>query len=88
MINDREISGLLASCRELSTLCSQNGWIDSDTLSYDLVEQSDSCVRLKVKFEEIVMEGSGCVAGRISCYGYVDIDYKGGIEQASITATK
>lgn len=88
MLNNVEISDLLGSCRELSVLCSQNGWIDTDTLSYDLIEQSASCVKLKVRFEEIVMEGSGCVAARISCYGYVDIDCGRGIDQALITATK
>ncbi|NOX27827.1 MAG: hypothetical protein GXP21_06525 [Gammaproteobacteria bacterium] len=87
-MNNLEISHLLATNRELAVLCSQNGWIDSATLSYDLIEQSDNSVKLKVRFDEIVMEGSGCVAARISCYGYVDIDYSSGVDQALITATK
>ncbi|MBL1433681.1 MAG: hypothetical protein COB94_009630 [Gammaproteobacteria bacterium] len=88
MINSLQINGLLTSCRELTALCSQNGWIDSETLNYDLLEQSEGMIKLKVWFEEIAMEGSGCVAARIACYGHVDIDYSDGIECALITATK
>lgn len=88
MLKTIEIRRLLASSRELTVLCSQNGWIDSDTMSYDLIEQSEESLKLKVKFEEIVMEGSGCVAARISCYGYVDIDHGEGVDQAQITVTK
>ncbi|MBL1292773.1 MAG: hypothetical protein COB61_002770 [Thiotrichales bacterium] len=88
MLNNLEINHLLATSRELVVLCSQNGWIDSDTVSYDVIDHSEGKVKLKVRFEEIVMEGSGCVAARIACYGYVDVEYAKGIEHAQITANK
>lgn len=63
------IDEYLKSSRELSQLCSQNGWIDNETLRYDLMEQDDSHTVVNVSFEEVVMEGSGCVAARVPCYG-------------------
>jgi len=61
----------LQSCRELNALCTQNGWIDNETLRVDVLEQAGGTVLAAVTFEEILMEGSGCVAGRVSCYGRV-----------------
>lgn len=66
-----EVREYLLRCRELAALCSQNGWIDDDTLSIDILEEDDDGVTCAVTFEEIVMEGSGCVAGRVPCYGRV-----------------
>ncbi len=61
----------LRQCRELSALCTQNGWIDNDTLRVEILERNDRDVLAAVTFEEILMEGAGCVAGRVSCYGRV-----------------
>lgn len=68
---DAAIREYLGTCRELSRLCSQNGWIDDDTLNVDVLERGSGRLICAVSFEEIVMEGSGCVAGRIPCYGRV-----------------
>ena len=67
------IDDYLRSCRELSTLCSQNGWIDNDTLAVEVLEQDDHSVLAAVTFEEILVEGAGCVAGRVPCHGRVQI---------------
>lgn len=67
----------LRSCRELARLCTQNGWIDNDTLRYEILERSGGQVTAAVYFEEIVMEGSGCVADRVQCYGRVRIGLDG-----------
>jgi hypothetical protein len=61
----------LLSCRELNALCTQNGWIDNESLRVDVLEQAGRIVLAAVTFEEILMEGAGCVAGRVSCYGRV-----------------
>ena len=58
---------------ELASLCTQNGWIDNDTLRYEVLEEDANRWLLAVQFEEIIMEGSGCVAGRIPCYGRVRV---------------
>jgi len=68
----------LRSCRKLVRFCSQNGWIDNETLRFDILELEDGAVIAAIEFEEIVMEGSGCVAAKVSCYGrmriYLDDD--------------
>lgn len=63
------IDEYLKSTPKLAQLCSQNGWIDNETLNYELMEQGDDQAVVNVTFDEVIMEGSGCVAGRISCYG-------------------
>lgn len=65
----QNIERYLLSCRELVAFCSQNGWIDENTLYYEIIEQNDHEVIALVQFEEILMEGSGCVAGRVPCQG-------------------
>lgn len=66
-----ELDDYLRNCRELNLLCSQNGWIDSDTIRVEVVEQGPDSVLTNVRFEEILMEGSGCETGRVTCYGRV-----------------
>lgn len=61
----------LRDCRELSRLCSQNGWIDNDTLQVEILDQRPDEVVAAVQFDEVIMEGSGCVAGRVPCFGQV-----------------
>lgn len=65
----QNIERYLLSCRELTAFCSQNGWIDNQTMNYEIIEQNDHHVIAFVQFEEILMEGSGCIAGRITCQG-------------------
>ena len=68
----------LQSCRKLVRFCSQNGWIDNETLRYVILELEDGAVIATIEFEEIVMEGSGCIAAKVPCYGrmriYLDDD--------------
>jgi hypothetical protein len=64
---------VLKEAPELASLCTQNGWIDNDTLTYQIIEQEADRWLLAVQFEEIIMEGAGCIAGRIPCYGRVRI---------------
>jgi len=65
------IHDYLRTCRELSALCSQNGWIDNDTLEVQIMDQRPDQVIAAVQFEEVIMEGAGCVAGRVPCFGQV-----------------
>ena len=53
----------------LTKLCTQNGWIDNDTLRYEILEQDENQFLLSIEFEEVIVEGSGCVADHKSCYG-------------------
>ncbi|MFQ5643797.1 MAG: hypothetical protein ACE5FQ_08870 [Thiogranum sp.] len=65
----QHIEQYLMSCRELTAFCSQNGWIDKETLCYEILEENDHHIIAFVQFEEIIMEGSGRIAGRIPCQG-------------------
>jgi len=56
---------------ELAQLCTQNGWIDNDTLQVDIIERTRTHLLAAVSFEEVVMEGAGCIAKRQPCYGRV-----------------
>jgi hypothetical protein len=78
------IEAYLKSSRELSKLCSQNGWIDNETLRYELMEQDNTHAIVNVTFDEVIMEGSGCVADRISCYGKMrlTLDNNGRVEKS------
>ena len=59
----------LRRSRELTVFCTQNGWIDNDELSYQVLERHADKALIAVEFTEVIMEGSGCVADRIACYG-------------------
>lgn len=64
---------LLRRAPQLAGLCTQNGWIDNDTLVYEVLEDRPGRLLLAVQLEEIVMEGAGCVADRKPCYGRVEV---------------
>ena len=82
----QNIERYLMSCRELKAICSQNGWIDTSSLNYEIIEQNDHCVIAFVQFEEILMEGSGRVAGRITCQGRLrlTLDHYGQVSHAEL----
>jgi len=63
------IERYLMSCRELTAFCSQNGWIDNKSLYYEIIEQNDHHIIALVQFEEILMEDSDRIAGRVPCQG-------------------
>ncbi len=65
------IQEYLRSCRELSALCTQNGWIDNDTLEVQVMDRRPNQITAAVQFDEIIMEGAGCIAGRVPCFGQV-----------------
>ncbi len=82
----QNIERYLMSCRELTAFCSQNGWIDNNSLQYEILEQNDHHIIAFVQFEEILMEGSGRIAGRIPCQGRLclTLDHYGQVCQAEL----
>lgn len=82
----QNIERYLLSCRELTAFCSSNGWIDNQSLNYEIIEQNDHQVIAFVQFEEILMEGSGCIAGRIPCQGRLrlTLDRYGQVDRAEL----
>ena len=82
----QDIERYLMSCRELAAFCAQNGWIDNNSLRYEIIEQNDRCVIAFVQFEEILMEGSARVARRIPCEGRLclTLDHYGQVSHAKL----
>jgi len=82
----QHIERYLMACRELTAFCSQSGWIDNQTLDYEIIEQDDHHVLAFVQFEEILMEGTGRIAGRIPCQGRLrlTLDRYGQVEHAEL----
>ncbi len=68
-----QIKEFLETCRELTQLTTQNGWIDNDSLKFNIISQNKDSLLVAVNFNEIIMEGSGCVAGKVACYGQVKL---------------
>jgi hypothetical protein len=72
MTRDRmSIRDILHSCHELTAFCTQNGWIDNASLRYEVEQQDARGVTVAVYFDEVVMEGAGCIAARVPCFGKV-----------------
>lgn len=75
------VMAYLRVCREISGLTSQNGWIDNDTLRLDVLERGEGWLLAALSFEEVIVEGAGCIAGRVPCYGRIKVylDPAGGV---------
>lgn len=63
------INHVLQTSNELSTFCTQNGWIISDSIQYEILERHSDHLLIYVTFLESIMEGSGCQCDQKSCYG-------------------
>jgi len=53
----------------LNVFCTQNGWIDNESLWFEIRESANDDVVVAVGFVEVIMEESGCVANRRECFG-------------------
>ena len=62
------IAEYLARCRELARFCSQNGWIDNESIQFDIQGSDVHEVLVAVKFTEVIMKGAGCEARRMPCF--------------------
>ena len=63
----------LKNCRELTRFCSRNGWIDHNSLRFTVIVESSEELIVDVEFDELLMEGSGCQYGRVTCCGQVHL---------------
>jgi len=82
----QNIERYLLSCRELAAFLTQSGWIDKNSLRYEIIEQNDRHVIAFVQFEEILIEGSSRVPGRIPCQGrlWLTLDHYGQVSHAKL----
>lgn len=68
-----DILDWLQHARELSALTTQNGWIDNNSLHFDVINEADAETLIAVYFDEVIMEGAGCMADKVACYGRVRV---------------
>ena len=87
-MRDTAIERFFAATPRIAELCTQNGWPDPETLRVEIVERSGNEVVCAVSFEEVAMEGSGCVAGRLGCWGRyrLRVNAQGEVETADLLA--
>ena len=69
----QEIDEYLKICPELTAWCSQNGWIHNSSLRSEILSENPHEALLAVYLDEVVMEGSGCIAATKPCYGRIRI---------------
>jgi hypothetical protein len=88
MLDSEKLSDFFAGTSLLSRLCTQNGFPDGETLRFEVLDAGDGEVLCSVTFEEVVMEGAGCAADRVTCWGRVrvEIDKQGDVRAARIEA--
>jgi hypothetical protein len=67
------IGTYLKSCRELSRFCSQNGWIDGDSLRFTIIMEIGNEVIVDIEFEELLMVNSGDLVSRVTCRGQMHL---------------
>ena len=86
MILQKTVRKYLLTCQEITAFCTQNGWIDNESLEFEIVEQQNNNIIISVKFDEIIMEGAGCIANHVSCFGKLLIIFNkvGEIESTQI----
>ena len=80
------IEHYLKSCRELTRCCSQNGWIDTESLRYRILIETGNELVGNVEFDELLMEGTGTRGRRVHCSGQVHLllDQVGRIIRAEV----
>lgn len=87
-MNDVALRDFFRTSAQLAELCTQNGWPDPDTLRVQIVAECADEVTCTVSFQEVLMEGAGCVAGRVDCWGRyrVQLNCDGWVMRADLLA--
>jgi len=80
----KAVHRILCEDNGLAALCTQNGWIDNDTLWLEIDHHDAEGARVSVRFEEVVMKGGGCVAKRQPCWGRVRVRWGPGGSRARV----
>lgn len=64
-MREAAIRRYLLDSPQLGAYCRQNGWIDNDSLRYEIEWRTAAEAIVRIRFEEVIMEGSGCIANRL-----------------------
>lgn len=74
-MNQKALADFFATTPRLAELCTQNGWPDPASLKVSVIENKPDEALCAVSFDEVVMEGSGCEAGRVPCWGKIRLRF-------------
>ena len=85
-MDQTSLQEFFSACSGITQLCAQNGWPDPASMRIEVLEEDDRQVLCAVKFDEVIMEGSGCEAGRVACWGRfrVRLDARGRVVGAEL----
>lgn len=75
MFDHDYIYDYLCRCGELTRFCSQNGWIDRDSIVYRVLERHEESVLVAVEFTEVIDESAEAGADRVPCFGQVKLEF-------------
>jgi hypothetical protein len=67
------IETYLKSCVELARFCSQNGWIDSNSVRYQVIREFGNEIIIEIEFDEMLQAGTDTVVERIPCRGQLHL---------------
>ena len=89
-MDQKSLLDFFATTPRLAELCTQNGWPDPDSLKVSVIENQPDEALCSVSFDEVVMEGSGCEAGRVPCWGKIRLKLtpEGSVATAEIESGK
>lgn len=74
MFDHDYIQDFLCRCRELTRFCSENGWIDNNSIAYRILERNEDHMLLAVEFTEVISEGTESAVERVPCFGQLRLD--------------
>lgn len=70
-ILEDKIADYLSSCRELANLIDSGGWLDTDSLEFEIVNNAEREVTVAVRFVEVVTNAYGGPVERLDRQGYL-----------------
>ena len=70
-ILEDKIADYLSSCRELSHLIDSDGWLETDSLEFEIVRNSEREVTVALRFVEVVTKAYGGPVERVDRQGYL-----------------
>lgn len=68
MLDRQAIRDYLERCPDLVKLCSQNGWVDNESLTFEVRSFNVDEAIVTVYFDEVI-EAAGRAADRVACFG-------------------
>lgn len=69
MLDRQAIRDYLERCPDLVKLCSQNGWVDNESLTFEVRSFNVDEAIVTVFFDEVIKQSAGSSVDRVACFG-------------------